>query len=187
MTTTRTLSAVAAACLVAVLQPRAIDADDGERSLRLDHYVAVQSSVPSIKGQAAQIYVRERVKAGTVLRGTSLADRVVLFVHGAGTPGAVAFDPSYEGYSWMAYLADAGFDVFAMDFTGYGRSTRPPAMNEASSSWCSASASETGSSPHGPSSTTGPDRRATYIVAPASGSASMRAGPTTASPAGATP
>jgi pimeloyl-ACP methyl ester carboxylesterase len=130
MTTTRTLSAVAAACLVAVLQPRAIDADDGERSLRLDHYVAVQSSVPSIKGQAAQIYVRERVKAGTVLRGTSLADRVVLFVHGAGTPGAVAFDPSYEGYSWMAYLADAGFDVFAMDFTGYGRSTRPSAMND---------------------------------------------------------
>jgi pimeloyl-ACP methyl ester carboxylesterase len=30
----------------------------------------------------------------------------------------------------MAYLANAGFDVFAMDFSGYGRSTRPPAMND---------------------------------------------------------
>ena len=65
-----------------------------------------------------------------MLRGASLADRVVLFVHGAGTPGAVAFDPSFEGYSWMAHLAEAGFDVFAMDFTGYGRSTRPAVMND---------------------------------------------------------
>ena len=30
----------------------------------------------------------------------------------------------------MAYLARAGFDVFSMDMTGYGRSTRPPAMND---------------------------------------------------------
>ena len=30
----------------------------------------------------------------------------------------------------MAYLARAGFDVFAMDTTGYGRSTRPAAMND---------------------------------------------------------
>jgi pimeloyl-ACP methyl ester carboxylesterase len=30
----------------------------------------------------------------------------------------------------MAYLAKAGFDVFSMDTTGYGRSTRPTAMND---------------------------------------------------------
>ena len=30
----------------------------------------------------------------------------------------------------MAYLANAGFDVFAMDTTGYGRSNRPAAMND---------------------------------------------------------
>jgi len=30
----------------------------------------------------------------------------------------------------MAYLANAGFDVFGMDMTGYGRSTRPAAMND---------------------------------------------------------
>ena len=60
----------------------------------------------------------------------SAADRVALFVHGAGTPAEVAFDVPYKDYSWMAYLAQAGFDVFSMDMTGYGRSTRPAAMND---------------------------------------------------------
>ena len=36
----------------------------------------------------------------------------------------------YQDYSWMAYLAQAGFDAFSVDMTGYGRSTRPPAMND---------------------------------------------------------
>ncbi|MFA5908114.1 MAG: alpha/beta fold hydrolase [Vicinamibacterales bacterium] len=92
-----------------------------------DHYVRVTSTVPSIAGQIANIYVRERMPASAV---APAADRVVLFVHGAGTPAEVAFDPSAPGYSWMAYLAAAGFDVFAMDTTGYGRSTRPAAMND---------------------------------------------------------
>jgi pimeloyl-ACP methyl ester carboxylesterase len=54
----------------------------------------------------------------------------VLFVHGAGTPAEVAFDVPHEDYSWMAFLARAGFDVFSVDMTGYGRSTRPPQMND---------------------------------------------------------
>jgi pimeloyl-ACP methyl ester carboxylesterase len=51
-------------------------------------------------------------------------------VHGAGTPAEVTFDVSHKDYSWMAYLANAGFDAFSIDMTGYGRSTRPPAMND---------------------------------------------------------
>jgi pimeloyl-ACP methyl ester carboxylesterase len=105
-------------------------ADDSQRLLAIDHYVSVRSTVPFMAGQFAQIYVRERVRPGTVLRAASLTDRVVLFVHGAGTPGEVAFDVPYQDYSWMAYLARAGFDVFAMDMTGYGRSTRPTPMND---------------------------------------------------------
>jgi pimeloyl-ACP methyl ester carboxylesterase len=105
-------------------------ADDGQQLLTIDHYVTVRSTAPSMSGEVAQIYVRERVRADTVLRKASLTDRVVLFVHGGGTPAEVAFDVSYQDYSWMAYLAQAGFDVFAMDVTGYGRSTRPPAMND---------------------------------------------------------
>src|SRR6202163_2073069 len=105
-------------------------ADDGDRLLRLDHYVQVRSTVPAIAGQFAEIYVREVVEAGTVLRGGPAADRVALFIHGAGTPAEVSFDVPYQDYSWMAYLAHAGFDVFSMDMTGYGRSTRPAAMND---------------------------------------------------------
>jgi pimeloyl-ACP methyl ester carboxylesterase len=105
-------------------------ADDGARLLSVDHYVGVRSAVPAIAGQTAQIYVREVVRAGTALRDATPAERVVLFVHGAGTPAEVAFDAPYPDYSWMEFLAHAGFDVFAMDMTGYGRSTRPPPMND---------------------------------------------------------
>jgi pimeloyl-ACP methyl ester carboxylesterase len=104
--------------------------DDSERILTIDHFVRVQSTVPAIAGQPAQLYVRERVHAGTLARGARQADRVVLFVHGAGTPAEVAFDVPYQDYSWMGYLAQAGFDAFSVDMTGYGRSTRPAAMND---------------------------------------------------------
>jgi pimeloyl-ACP methyl ester carboxylesterase len=83
-----------------------------------------------MEGQTTQIYVREVVRAGAALRDAVASDRVVLFIHGAGTPAEVSFDAPYQDYSWMAYLARAGFDVFAMDTTGYGRSTRPAPMND---------------------------------------------------------
>jgi hypothetical protein len=86
-------------------------ADDSARLVRVDHYVRVQSSVPAIAGQSTQIYVREVVEAGLGLRAPA-ADRVALFVHGAGTPAEVAFDVPFQDYSWMAYLAHAGFDGF---------------------------------------------------------------------------
>ena len=105
-------------------------ADDSQTLLTIDHYVPVRSTVPAIAGQAAQLYVRERVLAGQALRASSPGDRVVLFVHGAGTPAEVAFDVPYRDYSWMAFLAQAGFDVFSVDLTGYGRSTRPAPMND---------------------------------------------------------
>jgi pimeloyl-ACP methyl ester carboxylesterase len=105
-------------------------ADDGDRILSIDHFVRVTSTVPALAGQPAQLYLRERVAAGTALRARSFTDRVVLFVHGAGTPAEVAFDVPYGDYSWMAYLARAGFDVFSVDMTGYGRSTRPAPMND---------------------------------------------------------
>ncbi|MDE3197888.1 MAG: alpha/beta fold hydrolase [Acidobacteriota bacterium] len=105
-------------------------AGDADRLLRVDHYVPVKSAVPAIADQTTQVYVREVVMPGIALRSPAAADRVVLFVHGAGTPGEAAFDVRYQDYSWMAWLANAGFDVFAMDMTGYGRSTRPFPMND---------------------------------------------------------
>jgi len=102
-------------------------AADAPKLVRTDHYVRVKSEVPAISSEFTQIYVREVAREGAA---APAADRVVLFVHGAGTPAEVAFDVDYQDYSWMGYLAAAGFDVFSMDVTGYGRSTRPAPMND---------------------------------------------------------
>ena len=117
---------VALAIAVATMLPLAAQP---AKVLTFDHKVAVKSTVPSLAGQTVNLYVRERVSASTKVDAIG-ADRVVLFVHGAGTPAEVAFDVPHSDYSWMAYLANAGFDVFAMDTTGYGRSVRPAEMND---------------------------------------------------------
>ena len=114
-----------------LLGAAALLADDGQRLLRVDHYVRVRSIAPSMNGQISQVYVREVVQAGAALRASAATGKgIVLFIHGAGTPAEVAFDVPYADYSWMAFLARAGYDVFSMDMTGYGRSTRPGPMNE---------------------------------------------------------
>ena len=102
----------------------------GEPILSIDHFVPVKSTVPALAGQTAEIYVRERRTEVAIQSVGSLADRVVIFIHGAGTPSEVAFDVPYSDYSWMAFLANEGFDVFSLDTTGYGRSTRPTEMND---------------------------------------------------------
>lgn len=93
--------------------------------LRAEHYVEAPSAAPGMRGATTRLYVRELRPAGDAARP------VVLFVHGAGTPAEVSFDVPYGDYSWMAFLARAGYDVFSVDMTGYGRSTRPAAMQDA--------------------------------------------------------
>lgn len=54
--------------------------------------------------------------------------KVILLVHGATWASRCTFDPDPEhGYSMMEMLADAGYDVFAVDLHGYGRSERSDA------------------------------------------------------------
>jgi pimeloyl-ACP methyl ester carboxylesterase len=122
---------IAASLCVDVAAQAPSEGEGSQALLTIDHYVANGTIVPTMSGQTTQIYVRERVKPATSLRGNPRGDHVVLFVHGAGTPAEVAFDVPYADYSWMAFLADAGFDTFSMDMTGYGRSTRPTVMNDA--------------------------------------------------------
>ena len=97
-----------------------------EQTQSRDRYISVRSNDPAIAGQRIEIYVRERAQASVLKRGAG--NKVVLFVHGAGTPAEVSFDVPFEDYSWMAFLAAAGYDVFSVDMTGYGRSFRPPQM-----------------------------------------------------------
>ena len=51
-----------------------------------EHYVPVVSLVPSMTGSVSNIYVRERV-SDRVRSSNELEGQVVLFIHGAGTPG----------------------------------------------------------------------------------------------------
>ena len=60
---------------------------------------------------------------------TFASDRIVIFQHGA-TYGGGGFELALGGLSWMDYVAARGFDAYSLDLPGYGRSTRPPIMDE---------------------------------------------------------
>lgn len=54
----------------------------------------------------------------------------VLFIHGASFPSALAAAFRFDGTSWMDDLAARGYDVWALDFLGYGGADRYPEMRE---------------------------------------------------------
>jgi len=93
----------------------------------IDRLVSHVSTVPAIAGKPIDLFVREKVIASMIEAsdGKARPGSVVLFVHGGYSPSTLAFDVPYRDYSWMEYLARAGFDVFGMDMTGYGRSGHP--------------------------------------------------------------
>lgn len=60
--------------------------------------------------------------------GADCGSRTVLFIHGASFPSRLAAGYPFGGESWMAHLAQRGCDVWALDFLGYGDSSRYPEM-----------------------------------------------------------
>jgi len=90
----------------------------------IDRHVDHVSTVLAIEGESVRLFVREKIRQDS--GDAPAAERgVVLMIHGGYWPGTMAFDFDHQDYSWMAALARAGFDVFAMDMTGYGFSSRP--------------------------------------------------------------
>jgi pimeloyl-ACP methyl ester carboxylesterase len=68
-----------------------------------------------------------------LLRSQSHSDRtrrVVLYVHGATFPSALSVAYRFDGFSWRDALCAEGFDVWALDFIGFGYSDRYPEMEE---------------------------------------------------------
>jgi pimeloyl-ACP methyl ester carboxylesterase/heme-degrading monooxygenase HmoA len=53
----------------------------------------------------------------------------VLFIHGASFPSALSFAFRMNGYSWMDDMSVHGYDTYALDFLGYGQSSRYPEMS----------------------------------------------------------
>jgi len=61
---------------------------------------------------------------------TFVPRRAVLYVHGATFPSALSIAHRFVGKSWRDALNDAGFDVWGLDFHGFGHSSRYPEMNQ---------------------------------------------------------
>lgn len=77
-----------------------------------------------------RVLVRHRAPTG---HGPGEMRAPVLFVHGATFPTALAAAFRFDGVSWMDDLAARGFDVWALDFLGYGGADRYPEMREPAS------------------------------------------------------
>lgn len=88
----------------------------------IDHVVPHLSTARANKGARVSLSMRER-------RGT-LAGPVVLFIQGRAAAAVPSFDLAYGDYSWMVHLTNAGFDAFALDLQGYGRSSTPGIMDD---------------------------------------------------------
>jgi pimeloyl-ACP methyl ester carboxylesterase len=82
----------------------------------------IPSADPGIK-----LYVRNKHPQNIRRFGP---EKIVLFVHGATYPAETAFDLPLNGTSWMDYIAHHGYDVYLVDVRGYGKSTRPPEMDQ---------------------------------------------------------
>lgn len=59
------------------------------------------------------------------------AERTILMMHGATFSSGSLYDVAHDGYSFVDYLAQQGFDVYAVDVRGYGESSRPAEMDRA--------------------------------------------------------
>jgi pimeloyl-ACP methyl ester carboxylesterase len=72
-----------------------------------------------------ELYLREK-RSSAVAQAPK--GKVVIFLEPFGVPTAKAFD--VPGLSWMDSLAGTGYDTWALDFRGFGQSSRPPAMSQ---------------------------------------------------------
>jgi len=88
--------------------------------------IAVETFMIPAADPGIQLHVRNKRLEGS---DRFPAERVVLFVHGATYPSETGFDIDLPGGSWMDNVARKGYDAYFVDVRGYGRSTRPAAMD----------------------------------------------------------
>lgn len=92
----------------------------GESARFEDHWIASGQ-------QSLRLYLRHLpARKGD----TAQASTPVLFLHGSSFPSGLAAGYRFDGYSWMDDLSRRGFDVWALDFLGYGESDRYPEMDQ---------------------------------------------------------
>jgi pimeloyl-ACP methyl ester carboxylesterase len=119
------ITLLAAAVVTAPAVSSSVRAADPAPKLVAEHFM-IDAIDPGIK-----LYVRNK-RPEQLKQFTS--EKTLLFVHGATQPAEATFDLPLEGLSWMDYIAQHGWDVYLVDVRGYGRSTRPPEMDQPAAS-----------------------------------------------------
>ena len=92
----------------------------GQRAARAGESKALKTRDHETERLGMKIALYEKWLPGDETRWRTNG-KVVLLVHGATWSSRCTFDP-VPGYSLMDALAEAGYDVFAIDLHGYGRS-----------------------------------------------------------------
>jgi pimeloyl-ACP methyl ester carboxylesterase len=123
MKTFRAVSALALPLACAGSTPSQTSSSDGRAELMMVRPRMEEHLIPSDTA-GIQLYLRNKR-----LDGAS-PDRILLFVHGSTYPAETSFDLPLGGTSLMDFLARDGWDVWLVDLRGYGRSTRPPEMDQ---------------------------------------------------------
>src|SRR5262245_14002076 len=117
------IAALMVAAAAAVTSPHIGAAD--EPKLIAEEFM-IDAADPGIK-----LYVRNK-RPQEMSQGAP--GKTLLFVHGATLPSEVTFDFALDGLSGMDYMARRGWDVYLVNVRGYGRSTRPPEMDQPAAS-----------------------------------------------------
>lgn len=104
---------------VAMSQPKTEVREVREREIRARELMVERD------GLKLKLYEKYRVGYEETWKTSG---KVVLLIHGGTWASRCTFDPDADhGYSMMEMLADAGYDTFALDLHGYGRSERSDA------------------------------------------------------------
>ncbi|CAN7180013.1 alpha/beta hydrolase [Rhizobium leguminosarum] len=93
-------------------------------SIDMNAVVASEHRIPSDTA-GIELYVRNK-RPSSMERFSP--ETTIVMVHGATYSSGSLYDVALGGFSFMDYLASQGFDVFAVDVRGYGKSSRPEAM-----------------------------------------------------------
>jgi pimeloyl-ACP methyl ester carboxylesterase len=119
------VAVLTAAVLSALALPPSVDAADVTPRLVTEEFM-IEAADPG-----TQLYVRNKRPADM---NQFTSEKTLLFVHGITLPSEVTFDFPIEELSWMDYIAQHGWDVYLVDVRGFGRSTRPPEMDQPAAS-----------------------------------------------------
>jgi len=123
MKTFRAVSALALLLACAGSTPSRTASPAARADLMMERPRMEEHMVPS-DTPGIQLYLRNKFLK------TASPDRILLFVHGSTYPAETSFDLPLGGMSFMDFLARGGWDVWLVDLRGYGRSTRPPEMDQ---------------------------------------------------------